>query len=188
MKNIYYISLNLRKYETVLKKIKMKELPANTKKTLGERDKMEHTKKDTMRIFLFIVFSERGIKTMIFHKFQKYRKEFFLAAFLCIVCFAANLLYDSIPDKIYTVRGEERNVNFGVPVTVEKEEVSVPVLKNMTSDARIWDTAAQKESYRLTCRFLNLIPVKQVDVHVVDKTYVMPSGMPVGIYTKTKAY
>lgn len=186
MKNIYYISLNLRKYETVLKKIKMKELPANTKKTLGERGKMEHTKKDTMRIFLFIVFSERGIKTMIFHKFQKYRKEFFLAAFLCIVCFAANLLYDSIPDKIYTVRGEERSVNFGVPVTVEKEEVSVPVLKNMTSDARIWDTASQKEIYRLTCRFLNLIPVKQVDVHVVDKTYVMPSGMPVGIYTKTK--
>ena len=164
----------------------MKELPANTKKTLGERGKTEHTKKDTMRIFLFIVCSERGIKTMIFHKFQKYRKEFFLAAFLCLVCFAANLLYDSIPDKIYTVRGEEENVRFDVPVTVEKEEASIPVLKNMASDARVFHVAAQKERYRLTCRFLNLIPIKQVDVHVIDKTYVMPSGMPVGIYTKTK--
>lgn len=134
-----------------------------------------------MRILLFlIVFMERGFYVMkIYHKFQKYRKECFLAAFLLLVCFAANLLYDSIPDEIYAVKGEEQEIAFSFPITVQKEAESVPVLKNIAADS------GTGVSYRLSCKFLNLIPVKEVDVRVVDKSYVMPSGMPIGIYTKT---
>ncbi len=124
----------------------------------------------------------------IYHKFQKYRKEFFLAAFLSLICFSANLLYDSIPDEIYLVEGEAQAIDFSVPVTVQKQEESVPVLKNMAADGQTWTQAAEiaGESYRLSCKFINLIPVKEVLVRVVDKSYVMPSGMPIGIYTKTK--
>ena len=124
----------------------------------------------------------------IYHKFQKYRKEFFLAAFLYLVCFSANLLYDSIPDEIYVVEGEQEDVRFLVPVTVHKQEESVPVLKNIAADRQKPGAASNstKSGYRLSCRFLNLIPVKEVAVQVVDKSYVMPSGMPIGIYTKTK--
>lgn len=164
----------------------MKELAANTKKTWVNKIKWNILREIPCVSFFFIVFSERGIITMIFHKFQKYRKGFFLTALFCLLCFSINLLFDSIPDEIYVVKGEEESVHFSVPVTVEKEEVSVPVLKSLASKAQVWNSEAQSDNYRLSCKFLNLIPVKEVNVHVIDKTYVMPSGMPVGIYTKTK--
>ena len=120
---------------------------------------------------------------MIYHKFQNQSKKIFFAALIYLVVFAANLLDESIPDEIYAIKGEENEIHFSVPVTVEKKEESVPVFFHQTkSDGRI----RQSQEYRLSCKFLNLIPVKEVSVHVVEKSYVMPCGMPVGIYTKTK--
>ena len=120
---------------------------------------------------------------MIYHKFQKQSKKIFFAALIYLVVFAANLLDESIPDEIYAIKGEENEIHFSVPVTVEKKEESVPVFFHQTkSDGGI----RQSLEYRLSCKFLNLIPVKEVSVHVVEKSYVMPCGMPVGIYTKTK--
>jgi len=119
---------------------------------------------------------------MCYHKFQRHRKRWFLAAFACFLLFAANLLYDSIPDEIYAVYGEDEHVEFPVPVTVEKKESSVPVFRDHTQAKQ---TSYIGQDYLLTCKFLNLIPVKEVSVHVVAKDYVMPSGKPIGIYTKT---
>ncbi len=119
---------------------------------------------------------------MCYHKFQRHRKRWFLAAFACFLLFAANLLYDSIPDEIYAVYGEDEHVEFPVPVTVEKKESSIPVFRDHTQAKQ---TSYIGQDYLLTCKFLNLIPVKEVSVHVVAKDYVMPSGKPIGIYTKT---
>ena len=69
---------------------------------------------------------------MCYHKFQRHRKRWFLASFACFLLFAANLLYDSIPDEIYAVYGEDDHVEFPVPVTVEKKESSVPVFRDHT--------------------------------------------------------
>ena len=70
-----------------------------------------------------------------------------------------------------------------VPVTFQKTEESVPVFQNNSPSKSSSDILKR---YSLSCRFLNLIPVKDVSVCVVEKSYVMPSGMPIGIYTKTK--
>ena len=114
---------------------------------------------------------------MIYHKFQKYRKGFFFAAFVYLVIFSEQLLYDSIPDEIYAVSGQEEEISFpSVPVSLEKVEDTIPVFHNIS----------QSKDYTLSCKFLNLIPVKEVSVHVVDRDYVIPSGIPIGIYTKTK--
>ena len=130
----------------------MKELAANTKKTWVNKIKWDILREIPCVSFFFIVFSERGIITMIFHKFQKYRKGFFLTALFCLLCFSINLLFDSIPDEIYVVKGEEESVHFSVPVTVEKEEVSVPVLKSLASKAQVWNSEAQSDNYRLSCK------------------------------------
>lgn len=121
---------------------------------------------------------------MIYHTFQKYRKRFFLAAFVFLLIFAADLLYNSIPDEIYTVKGNEEEIRFSLPVTVEKIEDSMPVFRNNT--ANLNQNVNISKDYQVSCKFLNLIPVKEVSVHVVEKSYVMPSGIPIGIYTKTK--
>lgn len=121
---------------------------------------------------------------MIFHTFQKFRKQFFLAAFAYLLIFAADLLYDSIPDEIYAVKGEEEEIHFSLPVTVEKKEKSLPVFQNNSASLNQYVNISQ--DYQMSCKFLNLIPVKEVSVHVVEKRYVMPSGVPIGIYTKTE--
>lgn len=120
---------------------------------------------------------------MIYHKFQKHSKKIFFAAFLYLIIFSENLLCDSIPDEIYAVSGEEEEICFPVPVTVEKKEESIPVFLDQTKSI---GSISQSQDYILSCKFLNLIPVKEVSVHVVEKSYVMPGGIPVGIYTKTK--
>lgn len=120
---------------------------------------------------------------MIYHKFQKHRKHLFLAGLVYLLFFSANLLYDSVPDELYVVDGEEENIEFSVPVSVEREEESIAVFRNTAESAGV---AADRPNYTLSCRFLNFIPVKEIAVHVVDKSYVMPSGMPIGIYTQTK--
>ena len=117
---------------------------------------------------------------MFYNKFQMHSKKLFFSALAGLVVFAANLLYDAIPDEIYAVRGEEEGIHFSVPVTVEKTTDSVPVFFNIPAKT------SSETDYSLSCKFLNLIPVKEVSVHVVDKNYVMPSGTPVGIYAKTK--
>lgn len=117
---------------------------------------------------------------MIYHRFQKCRKKIFLSAFLLFLFFSAELLYDSIPDEISVVKGEE--VHFSVPVSVEKTEESIEVFRNHASAGQDTDIG---QEYRLSCKLFHVIPVKEVTVHVVDKSYVMPSGMPIGIYTKT---
>lgn len=120
---------------------------------------------------------------MFYHKFQKHRKQFFCLAFVGVFIFSINLLYDSVPNELYVVRGNEKNIQLSVPVTLEKREESVAVFQNNKAKST---TEQLKSDYQLSCKFLNLIPLKEVSVHVVDKSYVMPSGMPIGIYTKTK--
>lgn len=103
--------------------------------------------------------------------------------FICLLLFAGGLLYDSIPDELYVIKGEEDQIHFSVPVSFEKKEGSVTVFQNQTKTI---DFTTKAKEYQLTCKFLGLIPVKEVSVYVVDRSYVMPSGVPIGIYTKTK--
>lgn len=114
---------------------------------------------------------------MIYRIFQKHRKALFFAAFLYLMIFSANLLNDLIPDEIYVVAGEDGDIAFpAVPVTVEKMQDTVPVFQNIS----------QTKDYSLSCKLFNILPVKEVSAHVVEPDVVMPSGMPIGIYAKTK--
>ncbi|MBO5371990.1 MAG: SpoIVB peptidase [Lachnospiraceae bacterium] len=122
---------------------------------------------------------------MIYRRFQKYRKTLFMTGLVYLLFFSAKLLYDSVPDDLYVVAGEEENIQLDVPVSLEKEEESVAVFGYADTVSGV--TAGENDAeYSLSCRFLNLIPIKEVAVHVVDKSFVMPSGIPVGIYAKTQ--
>lgn len=125
----------------------------------------------------------KGAGTMIYRKFQKYSRKVFLAAFLYLLFFSTESLYDAIPNELYVVQGEEDEINFDVPVSIEKKEESVEAFQNNATAVK--ESTTHAKDYQISCKFLNLIPVKEVAVHVVDQTYVMPSGMPIGIYTKT---
>lgn len=119
---------------------------------------------------------------MIYNKFQKNRKKLFWTAFVWLLFFSVNLLYDSVPDELYVVQGEETDIHFSAPVSLERKEESVAAFYN---NASLYQGKSDTEDYELACKFLNLIPIKDVAVHVVEKRHVMPSGIPIGIYAKT---
>lgn len=121
---------------------------------------------------------------MFYHKLWRYKNQVFLAGMAYLLFFSINLLYDSIPDELYVVEGEESEISFSVPVSVEKEEESVEAFFSTAGKV----TAGLNGDYTLNCKFLDFIPVKEVAVHVVEPDYVLPSGMPIGIYTKTQGF
>ena len=47
---------------------------------------------------------------MIYHKFQKHRKKWFALSVFVWMFFSANLLYDSIPNEIYRIKGDEGEI------------------------------------------------------------------------------
>ncbi|MCM1256689.1 MAG: SpoIVB peptidase [Roseburia sp.] len=119
---------------------------------------------------------------MIYHKLWQYKNRIFLAGMAYLLFFSINLLYNSIPDELYVVEGEDEEISFQVPVSVEKQEESVEAFFSTTGKI----TGTVPTDYTLNCKFLDFFPVKEVAVHVVEPDYVLPSGMPIGIYTKTQ--
>lgn len=76
--------------------------------------------------------------------------------------------YEKIPEHIYLVRDRE-----------ETAQVDLPVTMNL-------DTNSPCKEYKVTPRFFGMLDLKTVTVSVIDETEVIPSGMPVGIYLRTK--
>lgn len=119
---------------------------------------------------------------MFCYKLRMYFRTLFFVLFFCLLGFAGITLYDAVPDELYVVAGEEEKMDFSVPVSFERKEESIAVLKNQTNKGKA--NMGERE-YTLCCKFLSLIPLKEVSVHVVERESVFPSGMPIGIYTKT---
>lgn len=111
---------------------------------------------------------------------RKYPVILFFAALLYLGVFAVQLFYREIPDELYVVEGTEPAVSLDVPVVLERKEESVEAFSQKTEKV-----LPEEETYTLSCKLFGTIPVKEVSVHVTEKQEVMPSGMPIGIYTRT---
>lgn len=93
--------------------------------------------------------------------------------------FAYVLLFSYIPDEIYVSR-ESDNCAFakGLPISVDEAVASQPVF-----GAQRVGAAAESDGV-LLCRLFDLIPVKQVVVHDMDRPMVTAAGTNIGIYLK----
>lgn len=69
-------------------------------------------------------------------------------------------VYLNIPGKITLMEGETLNFNHGITATAD---------------------AGATDSYTCEVKLFNVIPVKTVDVAVIPKTYVIPSGEAIGV-------
>ena len=103
----------------------------------------------------------------------------------------------AVPDRLNLVVNEEEVFHFALPpgVTFESDSEEV-VLKNASEipqgmirierpDA-VSMYGKNEGSYRVGMKFLGLIRMKDIQVEVVDGSYAIPCGMPVGIYLKSK--
>lgn len=104
---------------------------------------------------------------------------------------------NTIPDHINVVVQEDEEFNFSLPMTAtltsDSEAVSLSQKSNIPSDAidLVLDEPFQVRGsstgkYELSCKLFGLIPMKSIEVSVVNPQYVYPMGDAVGIYLETQ--
>lgn len=132
---------------------------------------------------------------------RKRRYRLCLAAALAInllvlAFFVWNWIQDSIPDQIRVNVGQEVQMDYQLPVTATSrvedcQAVRVntqPLSENeLTLDLSQPFSLQINEagSYEVALKFMGMT-LKNVSVDAVDETYVMPVGMPAGLYIHTK--
>lgn len=112
-----------------------------------------------------------------------------LAAFLAADLFLIGWLTvhsvsDRIPDMMWTYVGKEEKLFSGLPAKVSGDE-TVEAL-NLTGGSGSTSLKSNaKGNYQVEISLFGIIPLKTVDVKVVDELSLAPSGEPVGIYVET---
>ena len=141
-----------------------------------------HILKEDMKIHIFFFlrkYSWIGCGFML-ARIQKGIQKIAEAGLFALIFFAWYSLENEIPGEINVIAGEEGQFNFDVPVTFTVEDEVQDVFDNMAPV-----TEGNPSEYTMTCKLFGVIPVKQVDVHVVEEEQVIPGGLPIGIYVKT---
>lgn len=132
-------------------------------------------------------------------KNSRYIDKIFLAVMLLFFTFLTGVLFlsikKSLPDKINIVANDEQQFNFGIPVNgFIKSSVEVSEMGKSNIPANQIKIDMQKPftlksgetgSFVMACKLFGLINLKNVTIDVVNKEYVIPSGMPIGIYIQT---
>lgn len=103
----------------------------------------------------------------------------------------------SVPSTIMIKAGVDQELDFKVPATGElyKEAVEVSGGTNVSTEnssiyidlgRHITVKANQVDQYKLQLKIFGIIPLKEVDVEVIQDVRLRPAGIPIGIYVKTQ--
>ena len=125
---------------------------------------------------------------------------YFLLAF-GILAVMASLYYSiwcSVPSTIMVKAGVEQKLDFKVPASGvlyrEAVEASGNSGKSLPKEQSVYVDfskpvtvmANQVDRYKLQLKLFGVIPLKDVDVEVIQDIRLKPAGIPIGIYVKTK--
>lgn len=99
----------------------------------------------------------------------------------------AFLVYNSIPDRLQVATGEQRTQLLKYPFDgFIQEEVAEAAGHNQSNIPQDNLNLNVSSPYTIECKLFGVIPVKNIQVDVVERSKVIPCGLPVGIYMKTK--
>ena len=135
-------------------------------------------------------------------KVKKYRQ--FLWALLAVSFGATVILgyYEftkTVPSRLIIRENREEKIQFHLPVSASIYENSVlassiggsnqekegPDVIETTAASSFVMKAKECNSYQMDLKLFGIVPVKTVDLEVVEEQEVYPMGLPVGIYLKT---
>lgn len=97
------------------------------------------------------------------------------------------VFYRQIPDTIYLKKGEPEELEFALPVTGELKSSGEPYVETWENAQSAIDKeeSALLDEYTWELKLFGVLPLKEVDVKVIDEENVYPIGTPIGIYVKT---
>lgn len=130
-----------------------------------------------------------------------YRKILYFLLALGIVAVMASLYYTmwcSVPSTIMVKAGVDQKLDFKVPASGalyrEAVEASGSSGQSLSKEQSLYIDfgkvvtvrANQVDQYKLQLKLFGVIPLKDVDVEVIQDIRLKPAGIPIGIYVKTK--
>lgn len=125
---------------------------------------MEDRRRKGYRIFLFSMLVMTGLAMLFVYK---------------------NYVVDAVPDKILLRKGQEEKITFDVPVSATMAMPDATYLETPVSTT-VSIVPGDAPSYTMDLKYMGIIPMKSVNLDVVSGQEIAISGMPVGIYVKTK--
>lgn len=121
----------------------------------------------------------------------------FLAAFLVLTLTGATGLFfygmtKRIPSTLYFRARASQSVNFGIPATGQVRPAASEMRSNVPREGVTIDLSgpvklqtAGKDRYDMQVRLFGWIPLKNVDIRVIEDQELIPMGIPIGIYLKS---
>lgn len=109
----------------------------------------------------------------------------FLGFAIGMFCWASYSYYkQSIPDTIRIKAGTSEEINFGIPAS---GQILTDSSRVITLNQPVTLVAGKKqESYEMELKLFGVLPLKNVDIEVIEDTLLTPVGEPIGIYVKTQ--
>lgn len=131
-----------------------------------------------------------------------YKKFLYAILVLGVLSVMLSLYYFmwlSVPSTIMLKAGLDQQLDFKVPASGEIYKEAVEVSGNV-STSKVRDSASvhidlgrpvtlranQIDQYKLQLKLFGVIPLKEVDIEVIQDIQLRPSGIPIGIYVKTQ--
>ncbi len=111
----------------------------------------------------------------------------FAAFFSSLSGFAVQYYNNCLPSKICVTSGQEETLSFGLPVTgviSHKEDSDSAMAINLNEPITL--VANDITSYDLKLQLFGLFALKDVELEIVKEEYLIPAGIPIGIYLETE--
>ncbi|MDY4068325.1 MAG: SpoIVB peptidase, partial [Lachnospiraceae bacterium] len=102
-----------------------------------------------------------------------------------VVCVSYLACWKKVPGRIHIRAGQQEQIDFGIPASGNlhgREAESIPV----SLDQPVTFFANEIDSYEMDVKLFGVVPLKKVDVHVIEDDSIIPAGIPIGIYVKTE--
>lgn len=116
--------------------------------------------------------------------------------FTCIYSYIC--IRDSIPDEIHLRAEALQELDLNLPFQVHGEIESSSVEASSGREQSLADSGkvnladsctvytGNAGDYQMSCSLLGILHLKDVNIHVIEETKVIPAGIPIGIYMKTE--
>ena len=113
----------------------------------------------------------------------------FLWGFLCLACFVflcAMYLYYFMktPDTIKVRAGSSEVLQLHIPAIAtmsENDKSVISLMKPLTIVA-----GQTEESYEIECKLFGVMPLKNMNIQIIQDQMLYPLGFPIGIFVKTQ--
>ena len=99
--------------------------------------------------------------------------------------FAYTACYYSIPSHMRLLTEKEHEIDFEIPASASIETPTGKMMANLNQPITMV-TGSKINTYEMDVRLLGIIPLKKVEVAVVEEQKASALGIPVGIFIKTK--